>query len=39
MPGRRVAVITGGSRGVGAATALELVGRGFDVAFTSRNKP
>jgi len=38
MPARRVAVITGGSRGVGAATARELAGRTFDVAFTYRNK-
>jgi NAD(P)-dependent dehydrogenase (short-subunit alcohol dehydrogenase family) len=38
MPGRRVAVITGGSRGIGAATARELAARGFDVAFTYRNK-
>lgn len=38
MPARRVAVITGGSRGVGAATARELAGREFDVAFTYRNK-
>jgi len=33
-----VAVITGGSRGIGAATARELARRGFDVAFTYRNK-
>ena len=38
MAARRVAVITGGSRGIGAATARELAGRGFDVAFTYRNK-
>ena len=38
MPARRVAVIIGGSRGVGAATARELAGRTFDVAFTYRNK-
>jgi NAD(P)-dependent dehydrogenase (short-subunit alcohol dehydrogenase family) len=38
MSARRVAVITGGSRGIGAATARELARRGFDVAFTYRNK-
>ena len=38
MTSRRVAVITGGSRGIGAATALELARRGFDVALTYRNK-
>ena len=38
MTARRTAVITGGSRGIGAATARELAGRGFDVAFTYRNK-
>ncbi|MDP9320080.1 MAG: SDR family oxidoreductase [Chloroflexota bacterium] len=38
MARRRVAVITGGSRGIGAATARELARRGFDVAFTYRNK-
>jgi len=35
---RRVAVITGGSRGIGAATARELARRDHDVAFTFRNK-
>ena len=38
MATRPVAAITGGSRGIGAATARELAGRGFDVAFTYRNK-
>jgi NAD(P)-dependent dehydrogenase (short-subunit alcohol dehydrogenase family) len=38
MAARRVAVITGGSRGIGAATVRELADRGFDVAFTYRNK-
>jgi NAD(P)-dependent dehydrogenase (short-subunit alcohol dehydrogenase family) len=38
MPRRRAAVVTGGSRGIGAATARELGLREFDVAFTYRNK-
>ena len=38
MIGQRTAVITGGSRGIGAATARELASRGFDVAFSYRNK-
>lgn len=35
---RRVALLTGGSRGIGADTCLELTGRGYAVAFTYRNK-
>jgi len=38
VSGRRVAVVTGGSRGIGAATCRVLATRGFDVAFTYRNK-
>lgn len=39
MTGNRpVAVITGASRGIGAATALEFARRGFDVSITARGQ-
>jgi NAD(P)-dependent dehydrogenase (short-subunit alcohol dehydrogenase family) len=37
-PPRRVVLVTGGSRGIGAATALALAARGCDAVITYRNK-
>ncbi len=37
MPEHRLAVVTGGSRGIGRAVAVKLAGDGFDVAFCYRS--
>jgi len=33
-PARPMAIVTGGRRGIGAAIAIELASRGFDIALT-----
>jgi 3-oxoacyl-[acyl-carrier protein] reductase len=38
LPASRKALVTGASRGIGAATALKLAQRGFDVALNFRSK-
>jgi NAD(P)-dependent dehydrogenase (short-subunit alcohol dehydrogenase family) len=37
--GRPVTILTGGSRGIGAATVLALARAGHDVAFSFRSDP
>lgn len=38
QPRQRIALVTGGSRGIGAETAVALAGCGYDVFITYRNK-
>ena len=38
MVSNRVALVTGGSRGIGAATVLGLAAEGYDVAFSYRER-
>ncbi len=38
QPRQRIALVTGGSRGIGAETAVALAERGYDVFITYRNK-
>lgn len=38
QPARRIAFVTGGSRGIGAETAVALAEHGYDVAISYRNK-
>ena len=37
MGNKKVALVTGGSSGIGMGIALELAGKGYDIAFTYRN--
>ena len=39
MSEKKIALVTGGTSGIGRATVLELASRGFRVAFTYRNAP